>query len=351
LFTEDQQRAVAGFLTIATMKSVDEDAGRIHVSEFCPEVLPKALRYDPATNPRGARCDVYDHAVTVYGRDPRTGFARRPLDNVGVQYGLRALNAGTITREQFLDLNEKIGGFDNDGNIVASRSVADVAALRAAYRSGRLTSGGAGLASIPIIDYRNYLDDAPMGDIHVRFHSFSLRERLTKANGHADNHIILLEDNRYRANLGTSPVYQEALTQMDRWLTALTDDTSRDQAIVKIRRAKPTDLVDACWTRDSAPQKVAERQTRNPSSRCEQLYPSASFPREVAGGPVADDIAKCQMKPVSAADYKVTFTSEEMARLRRIFPEGVCDWSKPGVGQERLAGTWQVFRAGGDGTQ
>ena len=351
LFNEDQQRAVAGFLTIATMKSVDEDAGRIHVSEFCPEVLPKALRYDPAASPRGARCDVYDHAVTVYGRDPRTGYARRPLDNVGVQYGMRALNAGTISKEQFLDLNEKIGGFDNDGNLVASRSVADVAALRAAYRTGRLTSGGAGLASTPIIDYRNYLDDAPMGDIHVRFHSFSLRERLVKANGHADNHIILLEDNRYRANLGTSPVYQEALKQMDRWLTALTDDTSRDQAIVKIRRAKPADLVDACWTRDSTPQKVAERQTRNPSSRCEQLYPSASFPREGAGGPVANDIAKCQLKSVSVTDYEVTFTSEEMARLRRIFPAGVCDWSKPGVGQERLAGTWQVFRAGPDGTQ
>ena len=347
-FTDEQKRAVAGFHTIATMVSVDEDAGRIQVSEFCPEVLPQALRYHPSISPKGARCDVYDHAVNAYGRDPKTGFARRPLDNVGIQYGLRALNAGTISREQFLDLNERIGGFDNDGNVVASRSVADVAAVRAAYRTGRLTSTGGGLAGTPIIDYRNYLDDAPMGDIHVRFHSFSLRERLIKANGHADNHVILIEDNRYRANLSTSPAYQQALTYMDRWLTALADDTSGDPAIVRIRRAKPADLGDACWTRDATPQKVAETQTRNPSSRCEQLYPSASFPREVAGGPVANDIAKCQVKAIDPGDYRVAFTSDEIARLRRIFPAGVCDWSKPGVEQQKLAGTW--LRFGGSGT-
>ena len=30
-------------------------------------------------------------------------------------------------------------------------------------------------------------------------------------------------------------------------------------------------------------------------------------------------------------DYKAPFTGEEMGRLLRIFPNGVCDWSKPGV--------------------
>jgi hypothetical protein len=346
-FTDDQQRAVAGFLTLATMRQVDRDAGRIHVSEFCPPVLPQALRYHPSANPNGARCDIYDHAVNVYGRDPKTGFARRPLDNVGVQYGLRALNAGAISKAQFLDLNQRIGGFDRDGNVVTSRSVADLDAVRAAYRTGRLTSTGGGLATTPIIDYRNYLDDAADGDIHLRFHSFSLRERLTTANGHADNHVILVEDNRHRGT-SSSPVYQEALSQMDRWLTALMNDTSADPAAVKLRRAKPADLVDACWTRDGAPQKIAERQTRNPASRCEQLYPTAWFPREIAGGPVANDVIKCQLKPVEASDYTVAFTTDEMTRLRRIFPGGVCDWSKPGVGQQRLGGTW--LKAGVSGT-
>ena len=39
---------------------------------------------------------------SAHGRNPKTGFARRPLDNVGVQYGLVAFNAGAITAEQFL---------------------------------------------------------------------------------------------------------------------------------------------------------------------------------------------------------------------------------------------------------
>ena len=45
---------------------------------------------------------------------------------------------------------------------------------------------------------------------------------------------------------------------MDQWLTALSKDTSNDQAIVKIRRAKPAGLVDACWTKDG--QKIVEKQ-------------------------------------------------------------------------------------------
>jgi hypothetical protein len=39
----------------------------------------------------------------------------------------------------------------------------------------------------------------------------------------------------------------------------------------------------------------------------------------------------------------VTFTADEMARLKKVFPGGVCDWSKPGVEQQPLAGTWLSF--------
>lgn len=339
-FTDEQKRNVGGFLSLATMLEIDRDgAGRVHVSEFCPGVLAEHLRYDPSTNPTGTRCDVYAHAANAFGRDPETGFALRPLDNVGVQYGLVALNAGTISKAQFLDLNERIGGFDGDGNVVSARAVADLPAVRAAYRTGRVLNGGGGLASVPVIDYRNYLDDDPEGDVHIRFHSFSVRERLKKVNGTADNYIMLVEDNRHRGNT-SSPVYREALSQMDRWLTALAEDAAGDPPIVKIRRAKPADLVDACWTRDAEPEKVVETPTQATSGRCEQLYPSASFPREVAGGSIANDIVKCQLKPIASSDYAVTFTAAEMARLRRAFPDGVCDWSKPGVEQQELGGTW-----------
>ena len=40
--------------------------------------------------------------------------ARTTLDNVGVQYGLKALLSGAITAEEFVTLNEKIGGIDAD---------------------------------------------------------------------------------------------------------------------------------------------------------------------------------------------------------------------------------------------
>ena len=29
--------------------------------------------------------------MNIWGRDPKTGFARRPMDNIGIQYGLTAL--------------------------------------------------------------------------------------------------------------------------------------------------------------------------------------------------------------------------------------------------------------------
>ena len=87
--------------------------------------VPQEARYDWATNPTGARASVFDHTISVYGRDPQTGFARRPVDNVGVQYGLQALNEGAITLAQFLDLNEKVGGLDVDAHYQTARMVAD----------------------------------------------------------------------------------------------------------------------------------------------------------------------------------------------------------------------------------
>ena len=114
-FQEEQQRAVTGFLTLATMPNVSRNAGRITVDEFCPDGVPEADRFHQVDNPNGVHCDVYSHYVNVYGRDAETGYARRPLDNDGVQYGLQSLNEGAITVRQFLDLNERIGGFDENG--------------------------------------------------------------------------------------------------------------------------------------------------------------------------------------------------------------------------------------------
>ena len=341
-YSLEEQRAVAGFLNLKTMANVAINAGRINVSEFCPDVLSEGQRYHATDNPTGARCDVYSHYINIYGSDAASGYARRPLDNVGIQYGLAALNDGVITPAQFLDLNELIGGYDEDGNAVAERTTADLDAVRIAYETGRLTNGGGGLATTPIIDYRAYSDDRENGDVHVRYHSFSIRERLHKANGRTDNHVMLIEDDRHGLYSSQSPVLQKALFEMDQWLENLSEDKTDDPLIDRVVRAKPVTLVDSCWSRDQTPTQIEETQVRG-SGRCEELYPSAPSPREVAGGPLAADIVKCQLKPVDFNDYTVAFNEGDALRLQKIFADGVCDWTQSGERQMALKGTWLDF--------
>ena len=235
-----------------------------------------------------------------------------------------------------------IGGYDEDGNAVAERTTADLDAVRIAYETGRLTNGGGGLATTPIIDYRAYSDDRQNGDVHVRYHSFSIRERLQKANGRTDNHVMLIEDDRHGLYSSQSPVLQKALAEMDQWLENLSEDKTDDPLIDRVVRAKPATLVDSCWSRGQPPAPIKEMQVRG-SGRCEELYPSAPSPREVAGGPLAADIAKCQLKPVDFNGYTVTFNEADALRLQKIFAGGVCDWTQAGEGQTALKGTWLDF--------
>jgi len=79
------------------------------------------------------------------------------------------------------------------------------------------------------------------------------------------------------------------------------------------------------------------------------VKPYAS-PRVVSGGPLSKDIFKCQLKALdfASADYAgITFTASQQTRLLAVFTDGVCDWSKPGVGQ--TAWTPTTFRAGPGG--
>ncbi|MBC7414449.1 MAG: hypothetical protein H7327_05900, partial [Herminiimonas sp.] len=58
-------------------------------------------------------------------------------------------------------------------------------------------------------------------------------------------------------------------------------------------------------------------------------------PRQVAGGSVSENILKCQLKPLDTADYApAVISAAQLARLKTVFAAGVCDWSKPGVGQQ-----------------
>ena len=346
-WTDEQKRRVTGFLLYATAPNVAIGARRIDPkpgSTSCAAV-PVALRYDPVTNPDGVRCTVYDHTVNVYGIDPATGFARRPLDNVGIQYGLKVLNAGMISVDQFLHLNEKIGGFDEDATIVPERTVADPIAMRAAYRTGRLTNAGGGLSSIPIIDFRDYNDELAGGDIHVRYHSFSMRKRLADSNGRSDNQVMVVNDNRFGLYNNNNPLLREHILKLDRWITAIKADDRKIPQIEKVVQNKPADLMEGCYSRNPTPVFIAQAQVReqDATTTCGTLYPTNSFPREVAGAGIASDIIKCQLRPISPTDYSVSFTEAQWAKLQAVFPSGVCDWSKPGVEQQDLIGTWVFF--------
>jgi hypothetical protein len=344
-----QIEAASGYPTVTTLATIGPPlAIRIKAQGgTCNAIIPTSDQYDAKTNPKGIRCDIYDHTVNVFGRDPKTGFARRPLDNVGIQYGLEALNMGAITKQQFLDLNQNIGGYDNDGNYVTTRTMGDVAGIDAAYDSGRITYFGLGAKHTPIIDYRGYVDQPENpNENHSRFHSFSIRQRLLDANGSFDNQVMLIEDGSSTTGNGlfsdTSPVLTHALTQMDEWLTNLSTLATYPPSLKQIQRAKPSDLVDACFT-NKGTVKIAQLQVYQGATTCNQLYPAFSSPRLVAGEPLANNVLKCRLKPLNLRDYKVTFTSTETAQLKATFPQGVCDYTLPGVDQSPTDGTWQFF--------
>ncbi|MEO8835844.1 MAG: DUF6351 family protein [Caldimonas sp.] len=288
-----------------------------------------AQAYNALTNPTGVRCDIFQTNANLLGKNATTGFARRPIDNVGIQYGLGALKAGQITVDQFLDLNERIGGYDGDGNPQAARTVADPEALRLAYAGGLKNSfSGEGLANIPIITQRGNANE--VGDIHDPLQDLIIRARLQKANGRSDNQIIWATGLTTPFDFGAY-----SIDTMNTWL----DNMARDPAppsTDKVVRNKPSGAVDSCWTLTGV--RISEVASTDPASGCNVVYPRFSTPRIVAGGGMANDILKCQLKSTDVADYGAALSDVQRARLAAIFPAGVCDWSKPGVNQVPLQG-------------
>jgi hypothetical protein len=294
--------------------------------------------YDPVKNPKGARCTMQEMRANIYGRDPKTGFARKPQDNIGLQYGLEALQTGAISVDEFLELNEKIGGNDIDGNFIQQRSVGDLIALRALYESGLLNSGGGGLANVPILHSRPYTD--AVGDIHDRHRDLTIRARLQKANGRSDNQVIWTGPPRDRNQTGGVDLTSLSIDTMNEWLDAIVADPA-PLSTSKVVRHKPAQATDACW--DTTGKRINEKATFDGKGTCNTLYPVHSEPRMVAGAPLSNDINKCRLKPINYSEYKATFNEAQKARLTAIFPSGVCDFSKPGIEQMPLKGTYQRY--------
>lgn len=329
-----QRVAISGLSNPNGCLALGQGADVVDATEGCDEtVVPPAQIFDAATNPTGIRCTVWDSMVAVYGRDPATGYARRTLDNVGVQYGLVALQDGEITLNEFLDLNEGIGGYDDNGAIRAARSVGDPDAIAAAFRTGRVNQGLGGYRQVPVVDARTYVDDDV--NVHQYVNTYKMRARLDSAGGHG-NQVMF----RAKGGQNTAPMYAAALDLMGRWLDAIAADDSDAPAADKVLADKPADAVDACWTdggqRTDAPAQIGA------SNICEQTYPPHSLPANEAGKPLDSIALKCALKPLDYSDYGSPSPGQQ-ARLAAIFAGGVCDWSKPGPGRQTIDGTWQEF--------
>jgi len=357
-WTEPEKTVVSGFATWRTCANQSQEGRTLIYPELCddPWMIPKELLYDPignpkGLNPKGLRCDIYDDEINVLGRNPRTGFARRPMDNVGVQYGLLAFNGGRIDAEHFVELNERIGGYDEDGRFSATRGEADSEALRIAYERGLVLTGGGGLGQIPIIDWRQYSDD--LADEHNLVWSFATRARLIAANGNADNQVMLLYPRfdvvplwkALQGNWDALSVHQkrDLLPQMDRWLDGIAADNGSGSLPAKVARNKPADLTDGCYTTDG--ERVVEPASYDGRGRCNQLYPPHANPRIAAGGPLTHDVLKCSLKPLTPAEYSRALSPEQLRRLKAIFPSGVCDYSRPGIRQPITQTTGQSHAA------
>lgn len=333
--------AVSGFGSWAlNMTWVIGNARNVDPSIYIGRYVPEDQLYHPELRPDGIRATIYEAGVNTWGTDPETGFARRPLDNTGVQYGLLALNDGTISPEQFVSLNENIGGLDIDGQYTPERMNISPELATLAHRSGRIVHGGGGLADVPILAVGIYQDTVETGaDYHDRFRDFSLRGRLLNANGHFDNHVMW---HAHPQALSADFFDLPRLQVMDAWVTAIGEDSRDVPRAQKVVDNRPASLTDRCrypGGESTATQWPAD-DMENP---CISELPPAGDPRIAAGAPISNDIIKCQLMPLDRSTYEVAFTDTQWARLQDVFPDGVCDWSRPGVGQDGRPEPWLEY--------
>jgi hypothetical protein len=336
------------------------------------------LALNPLYGSAGAGSEFYDPAVlaavkwthwddlrNVYGVDA-DGYAKVPWDNVGVQYGLRALNDGKITPEEFLKLNATVGSWKNskdmvqegcpffppgcstpsnwdpwsrrnmrlspDGGVTpAPRREGNMEAANAAYTSGIVFRGD---IDIPVIDWRHYLEHRL--DMHNSHQSFAARKRMLNLDGDASNQVIWFTDARPGApQSDQTPL---AFQVIDEWLANL-----RANPAVGVSGNKPAQAVDSCFATNgsliySGADAWAGILDSRPAGSCTQAFQIYSTSRIVAGGPIEGGIFKCALKSVATAVTDGTYApwapgASDVARLEQIFPTGVCDYSKPDVGR------------------
>lgn len=309
----------------------------------------------------------YDDLRNIYGLDG-DGYPNTLFDNVGVQYGLQALLDGNITEEEFLALNEQVGGWKDQKDMVqegfpflysqedvmgdpslfdpwsrrnmtlsedpavpAPRTQGSLEAMNGAYTSGMVFHGDSG--GIPIIDWRPYLEHEL--DMHNVHQSFVVRQRMEDFAGHADNQVIWFTDARPEEDFSHVPL---ALEVIEDWMANIR--ANPDQSVADNR---PALARDSCFATDGT--LIARGDDvwdgaldDAPAGACTSEFPIYTTSRIVAGAPTEGDVFKCGLKPVATALSDGTYgdwepDGDQIARLNAIFPDGVCDYSQPDQGR------------------
>jgi hypothetical protein len=305
---------------------------------------PGTERMDPAVM-AAVHWTHWEDVKNVYGVGG-DGYARQTWDNVGVQYGLKALTDGNITPAEFLHLNATIGSWKDPGEMIqeslpfqpgtadpwsmrnqrlssdggatpAPRRAGSIPAMRAAYEKGLYFDGD---IDIPIIDWRPYLEARL--DMHNSHQSFASRQRMLDHDRRASNQVIW-----FSGPDGNKT--QEAFQVMDEWLL----------------HGRPPEATDRCFT--SAGDEIAHGSgvwdgilDSRPEGACTATFPLHSTSRIVAGGPLRGGVYKCARQPVAKAIARGLYgswipTAAERERLEQIFPTGVCDYTKRDRGRPR----------------
>jgi hypothetical protein len=313
-------------------------------------------RYDLAATfyryPAGAFDKVkwthWNDLEDIYGTDAQ-GYAPISIDNDGVQYGLQALRAGQIGIDEFLRINACVGGWKEQADFVdwqgkddpydsrnmlrsatcrdpggtpAARRSGSLDAMRNAYTSGQVFTGQR--LGIPMIDLRPYLE-AEL-NMHNARQAFSVRARLQAANPReVQNQVIWFT----RSEADMPGRVLEALSVMDQRLSG---------------GLAPAEFTDRCIDTGGAviasgPAAWDGILDARPPGACTKAFPLYSSPRMVAGEFIKGDVFKCALKPVATALRDGTYpagakwSAPQKAWLQRIFPHGVCDYTKADTGR------------------
>jgi len=328
--------------------------------------VPNQQLWEPQSDIAAIRWTHYDDLRTIYRTEP-DGDARPTWDNVGVQYGLRALQRGSITPAEFLHLNWHVGGWAHPSEMAqetfpffgttaaeidkaltipgyfdpwssrnkhiatadrpAPRTVGDPLAMRRAYTTGHVFAGA---LNVPTIDHRQYLEREL--DMHNVHQSFALRQRLFNTMGHSDPVVIWFTDTMPGQPKASQSL--EALAVMDAWMANILANPAAG-----IAANKPAGAVDACY--DLAGQRIAGGDgvwdgilDQRPAGACTQRFPLYGTSRTVAGAPIEGSIYRCALKPVAQAIADGSYgnwvpNAAQREQLKLIFPQGVCDYSQP----------------------